>query len=318
MSGYVMVPGWLLDLQPDGAELRMYCTLARFGRFDTVAGVYEECRPAMSTAAEAAGMSLAHAKRAIAGLLEKGAITRSERWAEDGKTRLPSVYRVIFGSLVGPSDERGRLADEPGGRLADEPGVGSPVSQNPEPNTQNQNTQKKDSSSASPRRGTRLPEDFYPDAELRRWYVDNIGNAIDGQTEHEKFKDYWTAQPGAKGVKLDWRATWRNWMRTAMERSGRRPTSGAPAGAAQAPRYPSAAEREQARRDAEHQRLLDVEAWMEANGMDPENHEQTMAVLDQIKAGKLTIADRTVMPYIDGEVVREDGAKKEVTSYASE
>jgi len=29
------------------------------------------------------------------------------------------------------------------------------------------------------------------------------------------FKDYWIAVPGAKGVKLDWLATWRNWVRRA-------------------------------------------------------------------------------------------------------
>jgi len=29
----------------------------------------------------------------------------------------------------------------------------------------------------------------------------------------EQFKDYWIAQAGQKGVKLDWSATWRNWVR---------------------------------------------------------------------------------------------------------
>lgn len=28
-----------------------------------------------------------------------------------------------------------------------------------------------------------------------------------------EFKDYWIAQPGQKGVKTDWTATWRNWVR---------------------------------------------------------------------------------------------------------
>ena len=28
-----------------------------------------------------------------------------------------------------------------------------------------------------------------------------------------RFRDYWIAQPGAKGRKLDWPATWRNWVR---------------------------------------------------------------------------------------------------------
>ena len=30
----------------------------------------------------------------------------------------------------------------------------------------------------------------------------------------DQFKDYWIAQAGQKGVKLDWFATWRNWVRT--------------------------------------------------------------------------------------------------------
>jgi hypothetical protein len=30
----------------------------------------------------------------------------------------------------------------------------------------------------------------------------------------DQFKDYWTSVAGQKGVKLDWFATWRNWVRT--------------------------------------------------------------------------------------------------------
>ena len=30
----------------------------------------------------------------------------------------------------------------------------------------------------------------------------------------DQFKDYWVAQPGQKGIKLDWFATWRNWVRS--------------------------------------------------------------------------------------------------------
>ena len=35
--------------------------------------------------------------------------------------------------------------------------------------------------------------------------------------EMQKFCDYWKAQPGQKGVKLDWPATWRNWVRRVIE-----------------------------------------------------------------------------------------------------
>jgi hypothetical protein len=77
---------------------------------------------------------------------------------------------------------------------------------------------------SAPKTATRVPEDFIPTEELRAWFVaERLGQVIDGRVEHEKFMDYWRAAPGAKGRKQDWPATWRNWMRTAAERAGRRP-----------------------------------------------------------------------------------------------
>lgn len=84
-------------------------------------------------------------------------------------------------------------------------------------------------------RATRIPDGFQPTEEMRAWFVaEQLPAVIDGRVEHAKFVDYWTACPGAKGRKLDWPATWRNWMRTAAERAPRRassalvPISGAP------------------------------------------------------------------------------------------
>jgi hypothetical protein len=55
-------------------------------------------------------------------------------------------------------------------------------------------------------RGTRLPPDWKPKLE-------------DGFDEVElaKFRDYWIAVSGQKGVKRDWDATWRNWLRNAKQ-----------------------------------------------------------------------------------------------------
>ena len=36
---------------------------------------------------------------------------------------------------------------------------------------------------------------------------------IDLRAEHRKFIDYWISEPGQRGTKLDWNATWRNWIR---------------------------------------------------------------------------------------------------------
>lgn len=37
--------------------------------------------------------------------------------------------------------------------------------------------------------------------------------SLDPEEIFQSFKDYWISQPGAKGIKLDWEATWRNWVR---------------------------------------------------------------------------------------------------------
>lgn len=64
-------------------------------------------------------------------------------------------------------------------------------------------------------RGTRLPvdwklpEDWKTEAQKIRaeWHDQHIQRVAD------MFRDHWIAQPGQKGVKTDWRATWRNWCR---------------------------------------------------------------------------------------------------------
>jgi hypothetical protein len=61
-------------------------------------------------------------------------------------------------------------------------------------------------------RGTRLPADFNLTQADRDFALDYVPeNCI--QLEFDKFCDYWLAASGAKAVKLDWRATWRNWCR---------------------------------------------------------------------------------------------------------
>jgi hypothetical protein len=44
---------------------------------------------------------------------------------------------------------------------------------------------------------------------------------VDLRAEHEKFTDYWLGVAGSRGVKADWPATWRNWMRKAQDQSPR-------------------------------------------------------------------------------------------------
>jgi len=66
-------------------------------------------------------------------------------------------------------------------------------------------------------RGTRLPPNWEPDDDAWQKACEALRSTADACTELDKFRDYWAAQPGQKGVKADWNATWRNWIRKAVE-----------------------------------------------------------------------------------------------------
>lgn len=62
------------------------------------------------------------------------------------------------------------------------------------------------------KRGTRLPEPFMLTNEMREWAVAEVPT-VDVEASTRKFVDYWRAETGQKATKLDWIATWRNWLR---------------------------------------------------------------------------------------------------------
>lgn len=76
-------------------------------------------------------------------------------------------------------------------------------------------TYKEKNTSCSKRKiGKRLPDDWKPcETDLAK-AKQALGDFL--PEELEKFRDYWRAKPGAGGVKLDWDATWRNWVRNSV------------------------------------------------------------------------------------------------------
>jgi len=62
------------------------------------------------------------------------------------------------------------------------------------------------------KRGSRLAQDWFLSKAMGDWATQERPD-LDVRQVAEQFKDYWVAQAGQKGVKLDWDATWRNWVR---------------------------------------------------------------------------------------------------------
>lgn len=79
-------------------------------------------------------------------------------------------------------------------------------------------------------RGSRIPDDFRATPEMVAWARENT--PLVGTAETDAFVDYFRGAPGQKGVKTDWPATWRNWMRRAQSdresRNGRSSSNSKP------------------------------------------------------------------------------------------
>lgn len=65
--------------------------------------------------------------------------------------------------------------------------------------------------------GSRLPADWMLSKHLGEWSIEKGATECLIRSEADKFKDYWLSVPAAKGRKADWDATWRNWIRRAIE-----------------------------------------------------------------------------------------------------
>ena len=87
----------------------------------------------------------------------------------------------------------------------------------PAPPTPTPRHKPKTSDSARSPRGTRLPADFAVTDEMRSWAREKGLDDAAINEETEKFREWWPAQPGQKGVKADWQLTWQTWIRRAIE-----------------------------------------------------------------------------------------------------
>jgi hypothetical protein len=57
-------------------------------------------------------------------------------------------------------------------------------------------------------------------------YALKLGFSADStQRIAEKFRNYWHAKSGSGATKLDWAATWRNWILDESERQNRKPAN---------------------------------------------------------------------------------------------
>lgn len=80
-------------------------------------------------------------------------------------------------------------------------------------------TSKSNNKEPMPSRGSRLPKDWVLPDDWRAWAVAERPG-LDVDLEAAKFADFWHAKAGKDATKLNWEATWRNWIRNASAGRG--------------------------------------------------------------------------------------------------
>jgi len=131
-------------------------------------------------------------------------VKQDDGWLHPKCEELIQIYQAMA--------EKNRANGRLGGRKKNP--VGIPVESQPEPIakatinyellTNNQVLKKQ--------RGSRLPQDFVLSKEWADFCIQQRPD-LNLQNTFDSFKDFWVAKAGAGGVKLDWLATWRNWVR---------------------------------------------------------------------------------------------------------
>jgi hypothetical protein len=82
----------------------------------------------------------------------------------------------------------------------------------PSPHDLKEKPLKKNPEEVDRQRGTRLPDDFCLNSEMREWAAKNAPH-VNPDIALAEFIDYWSDIPGAKGRKVNWNGTWRNRLR---------------------------------------------------------------------------------------------------------
>lgn len=166
--------------------------------------------PAVSTLSRYAGVTERRAQQLLRALEESGELIVKPQAGGSGqyKTNLywvnVSCPESCDGSAMHKSGVKSR---DLRGEVLSTSGV-KPTSPKPKENLQEPKIKK----------ATRLDDNFMPTEELLNWAREEFPN-VQLKKETYAFIDYWTSLPGQRGLKTDWNATWRNWIRRASERA---------------------------------------------------------------------------------------------------
>jgi hypothetical protein len=227
MSSKLMEKVLALDVPLSHAAFRVLMVLAKYANDDGT-----NCFPSMQTIEDTGQMTRGSVVRCLEQLVQAGVVVSEHRKGRKGNTYLLQIPETVAPSDHSPPSKGSHdrtVPPRPNGPIVGlkQPLNGPIVAGNSPiigPDSIRTLSKKERTpltgGSAPDPKGHRLPADWKPGDDLAE-FAARLG--LNGREVAARFRDYWHAQPGAKGRKLDWAATWRNWCRE-DERRAKRPT----------------------------------------------------------------------------------------------
>lgn len=144
-------------------------------------------------------------------ILAKYFLKKNGKWKNERASEIILKQHGLHQAHVSKGKKGGR-PPKPELKLGLSPDKVGPKQPEPEPELKIE--RKKDTTYPSKeKRGTRIDENFEPDASCHALAEKLLLSPQEAQDGLSNFIDYWRAVPGAKGLKLDWQATFRNQLR---------------------------------------------------------------------------------------------------------
>jgi hypothetical protein len=152
--------------------------------------------------ADETGLSRDQVKRAVAKLVESGFLLAEKH---HGSVQTMSYSPVILHRAESPDGV------VPSGEIALSIGRNRPMTGAESPDAPLFKKKEEVKKGGAAIRGTRIATPFIVTKEMREWATARTP-LVNVDLATERFVNYWRAKSGANATKLDWPATWRNWL----------------------------------------------------------------------------------------------------------
>lgn len=206
VEGFAAIPNWMF--RDDSINIYALVVYGALASHTGPGGIH----PSRETIAREAHCSVRQVARALVDLEALGVVVRVRRASRIG--RATTGYELRPHGRLASDEEYVKVEDSQSltGEVQDWSDRGSGLRLQTVPLIEEEPFKKSVAQQRSDARGCRISKDWQPSSELMQ-YAAHKAPSVNVDRETENFVDYWVSKPGSGGVKLDWDATWRTWMR---------------------------------------------------------------------------------------------------------